>query len=110
MNSNKPSLLQRLFQMVFPKFFAGHANEQAKLVLLAALPCYLIALLALSYTYISGYLIIFIAIILLLLIIYAALSGKQRANYQIQTLANLVEAMIDGDLSLIHISEPTRPY
>ena len=100
MNSNKPSLLQRLFQMVFPKFFAGHANEQAKLVLLAALPCYLIALLALSYTYISGYLIIFIAIILLLLIIYAALSGKQRANYQIQTLANLVEAMIDGDYTL----------
>ena len=80
--------------------FRGHANEQAGLVLIASIPCLIIALVALRYAGASFYLISFFAIILVLLIVYAAISGKNRADYQVQTLSNLVEAMIDGDYSL----------
>lgn len=80
--------------------FRDHANEQAGLVLIASLPCLILGLVSLRIAGASYYLISFFAIIFLLLIAYAAITGKNRANFQIQTLSNLVEAMIDGDYTL----------
>ncbi len=82
------------------KFFTSHPNEQAGLVLIASIPGFILSLVALRWAGASYYLIAFIGIILLLLISYATFMGKNRANYQIQTLSNLVEAMIDGDYTL----------
>lgn len=87
----------------------NHANDQAKLVLLASLPCLALADIALYLLGTSVYLIAFLNIVLLLLIVYAASAGKQRANYQIQTLTNLIEAMIDGDYSL-RGRQQSHPY
>ena len=78
----------------------GHANAQAGLVLLASIPCLLTALLALWWTGMAWSLLAFIGILLLLPICYGAYTGRRRADYQLQTLSNLVEAMIDGDYSL----------
>ncbi|MGX5173583.1 sensor histidine kinase [Aliikangiella sp. IMCC44653] len=80
--------------------FKDYASEQAGLVLIASVPCLTLALFCMRFAGASYYLISFFAIIFLLLIIYAALTGKNRANYQLQTLSNLVEAMIDGDYTL----------
>lgn len=80
--------------------FKGYANEQAGLVLIASVPCLILGLVSLRIAGASYYLISFFAIIFLLLIAYAAITGKGRANYQLQTLSNLVEAMIDGDYTL----------
>ena len=80
--------------------FKGYANEQAGLVLVASVPCLFLALVSLRFAGASYYLISFFAIIFVLLIAYAAITGKGRANFQLQTLSNLVEAMIDGDYTL----------
>jgi len=77
-----------------------HANEQAKLVLLASIPCYAITLVAVHLAGATWYLFFFIAIILAMLIAYATIAGRQKADYQLQTLSNLVEALIDGDYTL----------
>lgn len=74
--------------------------DQAGLVLLASLPCLFIAILAMWFNGISIYFIAFATILLSLPIIYAAFTGRQGANYQLQTLSNLLEAMIEGDYSL----------
>ena len=79
---------------------AGHANAQAGLVLLASLPCLAVALLALWWSGVAWSLLTFIGILLLLPVCYGAYTGRRRADYQLQTLSNLVEAMIDGDYSL----------
>ena len=82
------------------KRIRAHANEQAKLILVASVPCYLIALVAIRQSGASWYLFFFFAISMGLLILYAAVAGRQRADYQLQTLSNLVEALIDGDYTL----------
>ena len=78
----------------------AHANEQAKLILIASLPCYVVALIAIRLSGASWYLFFFFAISMGLLILYAAVAGRQKADYQLQTLSNLVEALIDGDYTL----------
>ncbi len=77
-----------------------HANTQAKLILTASLPCYFIMLYAMYLAGATWYLFFFIAISVLLIIIYATVAGRQKADYQLQTLSNLVEALIDGDYTL----------
>ena len=77
-----------------------HANEQAKLVLIASLPCYFLALYTLRLAGASWSFTLFCAIVLGLIILYATVTGKRKANYHIQTLSNLVEAMIDGDYTM----------
>lgn len=79
---------------------SNYANQQVRLVLLAGLPASILALVALGFTEASFYLIAFVGIILALIIGFAAISGRQKADYQIQTLSSLIEAMIDGDYSL----------
>jgi len=81
-------------------WFKDHANQQAGLILLASLPCLTVTIFALFWAGVSGYLIAFIFILLSLVVGYAAFAGKYKADYQLQTLSNLIEAMIDGDYSL----------
>lgn len=87
---------------IFPRLnrLRAHENEQAKLILIASIPCYLIALIAIRQSGASWYLFFFFAISMGLLILYAAIAGRQRADFQLQTLSNLVEALIDGDYTL----------
>ncbi len=49
---------------------------------------------------ISGYLIAFILIVLLLLCSFVMVASKQNSQYQFRTLSNLIESMIDGDYTL----------
>ncbi len=84
----------------FIKSLKAHANEQAKIILIASVPCYLVALVAIKQSGASWYLFFFFAISMGLLILYATLAGRHKADYQLQTLANLVEALIDGDYTL----------
>jgi len=48
----------------------------------------------------SGYLIAFILLVLALLGAYAIVASNLNAQYQVRTLANLIESMIDGDYTL----------
>lgn len=83
----------------------GHSNyyqgdNQLKLVLLVCIPCFLISITALYLAEISGYLIAFIIIVLTLLCSYVVVASKLNSEYQIRTLSNLIESMIDGDYTL----------
>ena len=66
----------------------AHATEQAKLILIASLPCYVVALIAIRLSGASWYLFFFFAISMGLLILYAAVAGRQKADYQLQTFRN----------------------
>ena len=82
------------------RVFGTQVNEQAGLILLPALPSLALALWALHAANFSPYLIGFFALVLGLLLTYSLVTSGQRAQYQIQTLSNLVEALIEGDYSL----------
>ena len=80
------------------KYYQG--DNQLKLVLLVCIPCFLISIIALFLAQVSSYLIAFIIIILALLCCYVVVASKLNAEYQIRTLTNLIESMIDGDYTL----------
>jgi two-component system, NtrC family, nitrogen regulation sensor histidine kinase NtrY len=82
------------------RLFRGYANRHMIYLLAASIPSFIIAIFALSLANVSAYLIWFVGLIMALVIGFAAFSGKSDADYQLQTLANLIEAMIDGDYSL----------
>ncbi len=94
-----PPARQRLLRGLFREG-RGLGNQQARLVLLASFPCLLGCLIAMWLADLSGYLIGFVLIIFALLISYCVVAGRQQANYQLQTLSNLIETMIGGDYSL----------
>lgn len=71
-----------------------------KLILLACLPSLGVALIAMVMAGLSPYLIGFIALVLILIIVHCVVSGAYHSDYQIRTLSNLIEAMIDGDYTL----------
>lgn len=75
-------------------------GQQDKLILLIILPCVLITIFSLLSTNASPYLIAFILVCLSLLSSYVFIATRNLARYQIRTLANLIESMIDGDYSL----------
>jgi len=76
------------------------SDNQHKLVLLVCLPCFFVTAIALHWAEVSYYLISFILIILVLICAYAVVASRQNSQYQIRTLSNLIESMIDGDYSL----------
>ena len=80
------------------KYYQG--DNQLKLVLLVCIPCFAITIVALFLAKISLYLIAFIIIILTLLCSYVVVASKLNSDYQIRTLSNLIESMIDGDYTL----------
>lgn len=75
-------------------------DNTTRLILLVCLPCFLVTTLALFLANFSFYVISFILIILTLICSYAVVASKQNSQYQVRTLANLIESMIDGDYSL----------
>ena len=87
------------------KWLLGHSkyyqgDNQLKLVLLVCIPCFFISITALYLADISGYLIAFIFIVLTLLCSYVVVASKLNSEYQIRTLSNLIESMIEGDYTL----------
>ena len=74
--------------------------QQLPLVLLVCIPCFLTATIALLIAGISAYLIAFVLIILSLLCVYVVIASQQQSEFQVRTISNIVEAMIDGDYSL----------
>ena len=75
-------------------------DEQSQLVLLVCIFSFLISAVSLFVAKISPYLIAFILIILFLLACYTVIANKKNAEYQIRTLSNLIESMVDGDYTL----------
>lgn len=75
-------------------------DNQLKLVLLVCIPCFFVSAFSLFLADVSGYFIAFILIILFLVCSYVVVASKQNSDYQIRTLSNLIESMIDGDYTL----------
>lgn len=75
-------------------------DNQQKLILLVCIPSLTITSWALLLAGVSGYLIAFLCLVLSLLCVYAVVASRQQSDYQIRTLSNLIESMIDGDYSL----------
>ncbi len=75
-------------------------DSQQKLILLTAIPCITAMAVALVYAEVSGYLVAFLTCVFLLLIAYGVVAVRQNSDFQIRTLSNLIESMIDGDYSL----------
>lgn len=75
-------------------------DKQLTLILLLFIPCLVITGVALLNSNISSYLTAFILIVLLLLCVFSTTGIRQQSQYQIRTLSNLIESMIDGDYSL----------
>jgi two-component system, NtrC family, nitrogen regulation sensor histidine kinase NtrY len=82
------------------RLFRGYSNRHVFYLLAASVPSLIIALFALYLAGVSTYLIWFVGLSMAMVIGFAGFSGKSDADYQLQTLANLIEAMIDGDYSL----------
>jgi two-component system nitrogen regulation sensor histidine kinase NtrY len=87
-------------QLLLAKSKIQRGDNQHKLVLLMCIPCFIITAVALFLAQISGYLIAFILIILCLLCSFVMVASRQNSHYQIRTLSNLIESMIDGDYTL----------
>ncbi len=85
-------------------------DDQQRLMLLVCIISYSVTAGALLLTTLSGYLIAFFLIVLALLCIYAVVASKVNAQYQVRTLANLLESMIDGDYSLRGRFQTNRAY
>ncbi len=92
--------IRKIWQCVKQSAQHYQIEQQDKLILLAVLPCFFITTIALFSTNTSPYFIAFIIICLCLLSSYVVIASRKHAQYQVRTLANLIESMIDGDYSL----------
>ncbi|NQZ27578.1 MAG: GHKL domain-containing protein [Colwellia sp.] len=92
--------IKSLWQLLFAKPKKHRADNQDALMLLVCVPCFITTAIALFVAQISPYLIAFILIVLLLLCSFSMVASKQNSQYQIRTLSNLIESMIDGDYTL----------
>jgi len=85
-------------------------DDQQKLMWVVCLVSYMVTAGALFLTTMSGYLIAFILIVLALLCAYAIVASNLHSQYQVRTLANLIESMIDGDYTLRGRVHTNRAY
>ncbi|KGJ94876.1 sensor histidine kinase [Colwellia psychrerythraea] len=92
--------IKNLWQLLFTKSKKHRADNQDTLMLLVCVPCFITTAIALVLAQVSPYLIAFILIVLLLLCSFVMVASKQNSQYQIRTLSNLIESMIDGDYTL----------
>lgn len=92
--------LRVYFNRLFSKTKYHQPDSEYKLILFVCVPCFLVSGIALFMAQISAYLIAFILIILFLLCCYVVADNRRNAEYQIRTLSNLIESMIDGDYTL----------
>lgn len=101
-------------KMRWPLFFTKakiqQGDAQYKLVILVCISCFLITTSALFLAQVSSYLIAFTLIILFLLCSFVVVASKQNAEYQIRTLSNLIESMVDGDYSLRGRTQKNQPF
>ncbi|PKI13968.1 sensor histidine kinase [Colwellia sp. 12G3] len=88
------------WQLFLGKSKTQRSHNQHQLLLLVCIPCFVITAIALFLTPMSGYLIAFILIVLFLLCSFVMVASRQNSQYQIRTLSNLIESMIDGDYTL----------
>lgn len=75
-------------------------DRQQRLVLTFSLSLLVLLLISLALLGISGYLIAFIAAVFTLWLGYLVVAIGDETQYQINTLSNLIEAMIEGDFSM----------
>ncbi len=92
--------IKGIYRRCQDKWLQYHLAHQDKLILVICIPCMLLTVVALMQTETSGYLIAFFIICLSLLCSYVLVANKKYSQYQVRTLANLIESMIDGDYSL----------
>jgi nitrogen fixation/metabolism regulation signal transduction histidine kinase len=92
--------IKHFFRQLLIKTKVSHWDSQQKLILLISIPSLSLITIALFSTDISRYLIAFVIICMLLLCSYAFVASKHQAEFQVRTLANLIESMIDGDYTL----------
>ncbi|KGJ86896.1 sensor histidine kinase [Colwellia psychrerythraea] len=92
--------IKKSWQLLLGNSKIQRGDNQQKLLLLVCIPCFIITATALFFTNMSGYLIAFILIVLLLLCSFAIVASRQSSQYQIRTLSSLIESMIDGDYTL----------
>jgi len=85
-------------------------DDQQKLMWGVCLTSFTVTAVSLLLTSISGYLIAFILIVLALLCAYAIVASNLNAQYQVRTLANLIESMIDGDYTLRGRAHTNQAY
>lgn len=75
-------------------------DKQQRLVLSFSIPLLLLLLTVLMLVGVSGYLVAFIAAIFSLWLCYLVVAIRAETQYQINTLSNLIEAMIQGDYNM----------
>jgi two-component system nitrogen regulation sensor histidine kinase NtrY len=92
--------IKNRWQLLSAKSTKHSGDNQKALIVLVCAPCFIITAIALVLAQISPYLIAFILIVLLLLCSFVMVASKQNSQYQIRTLSNLIESMIDGDYTL----------
>ena len=89
----------------------GHQNqEHTSLILIASLPAFAVTLITLFTVGASGYLIAFVSILISLIIIYTVATAQRRSRYQLQTLTNLIEAIIHEDYTLRGVPKADLAY
>lgn len=88
------------WRLLFIRSKNHRADSQYALMLLVCVPCFIITAVALFVAQISPYLIAFILLVILLLCSFVMVASRQNSQYQIRTLSNLIESMIDGDYTL----------
>ena len=92
--------IDRVKNKIIRKNKRHQGDSQYQLMLLLCIPCYLITAISLFLAQLSGYLIAFILIVLLLLCSYVVIASRYNSAFQIRTLSNLIESLIDGDYTL----------
>ncbi len=79
---------------------SSNISQQMMSLAVVFVPCFLTCVIALLHTNVSIYLTAFISVVLLLLYLFSAVTIRHQSQYQVRTLSNLIESMIDGDYTL----------
>ncbi len=75
-------------------------DKHQKLILSFGVPCILLVCISLQYTSLSGYFVGFITLVLCLWLFFVVSACRAETQYQVNTMSNLLSAMIEGDYSM----------
>jgi len=75
-------------------------DKHQKLILAFGVPCIIVTCASLQYTSLSGYFVGFITLVLSLWLFFVASACRAETQYQVNTMSNLLSAMIEGDYSM----------
>ena len=104
------SWINKLKRWFAQQVWLKRIDNQQKLILLIALPSALMTTFSLMQSGVSVYLVAFIIIVFILLTSYGLVAVKLHSDFQIRTLSNLIESMIDGDYSLRGRMQTNQAY